>query len=77
MFNPAAVPDSSGVPPVAAAYQSIVKPAAAVAATVTLPDPQLVAELTLVGAAGKALIVAATAVLVADTQPELRILVWA
>ena len=69
MFNPVAVPDSSAVPPVAVAYQSIVNPAAAVAATVTLADPQLVAELTLVGAAGKALMVALTDVLVVETHP--------
>ena len=60
-------PVISAVPPLAAAYQSIVSPAPGVAEMVTVPVPQR--ELgTAVGAAGNAFIVAMTADL-AETQP--------
>ena len=61
-------PLNSNVPPVEASYQSMVVPAALDADIVTVPVPHL--ELPVpVGAAGTALIVATTGVLVADIQP--------
>ena len=59
---------NNGEPPVAAAYQSIVSPAAGVAEIFTVPVPHLTPFVP-VGAAGGVLTVADTAVRVADTQP--------
>jgi len=61
-------PPARTIPPVAAEYQSIVVPAGLVAEIVTAPVPHL-EPLTAVGAAGKALMIAVTGVLVEDTQP--------
>ena len=55
-------------PPEAAAYQSMVSPAPGVAAMVTVPVPHLEAPLP-EGTAAPVLIVATTAVLVAEIQP--------
>ena len=57
-----------GVPPVAAAYQSITSPEPGVADKFTVPVPQRLPPVT-PGAPGKVLIVAITAVRGADTQP--------
>lgn len=63
-------PPARTVPPVAAAYQSTVSPAGIVADIVTVPVPHLVkGPAPAVGAPGTGLIVAVTAVRVADTQP--------
>ena len=61
-------PLDRAVPPVAAAYQSMVSPAPGVAEILTVPDPQR-EPLTAVGADGTALTVAVTAVLDELTQP--------
>jgi hypothetical protein len=58
----------SAVPPVAAAYQSVVAPLLAVALRVRLPLPQMLAGVEAV-TVGKALTVATTAVRADDTQP--------
>ena len=63
------VPPVSGVPPVAALYQSIVSPVPTVAVRVTVPVPHLVkGPVPATGAAGAAVTVAVMAVLVAETQ---------
>ena len=61
------VPEVSALPPVAAAYQSTVSPAPAVADIVKVPAPQRDAGVP-VGAAGSAFTVAVTALLV-EMQP--------
>ena len=61
----------------AASYQSIVKPAVAVAEMVTVPGPQVAPFTEVVVAAGTAFMVAITAILVADTQPVVVFLVSA
>ncbi len=58
----------SAVPPVEALYQATVPPAGAVAVSVRVPVPHLVAPVA-AGAAGMAFTVAMTAVLVADAHP--------
>jgi len=68
-------PVPNNVPPVDALYQSIVVPAALVAASVTEPGPHLEAPTGEVAAAGTALIVAVTAVLLGETQPVIVFLV--
>jgi hypothetical protein len=70
-------PVPNNVPPLDALYQSIVVPAALVAEIVTEPGPHLEALIGEVAAAGTALTVAVTAVLVAETQPVLVFLVCA
>jgi hypothetical protein len=60
-------PESNAVPPVDAEYQSTVSPLAGVALIVTVPVPHLDAPAA-TGTAGTALIVAATTLLVAETQ---------
>ena len=62
------VPVVSAVPPVAAAYQSMVCPAPGVAEIVTVPVPHRDAGVP-AGAAGSVLTVAVTAVLVDEIQP--------
>ena len=62
------LPVVSALPPVAAAYQSIVSPTPGVADIVIVPVPHLAAPLP-PGADGRGFTVAVTAVLVADTQP--------
>jgi len=62
-------PPARTVPPVAAAYQSMVVPAGLVAEMVTVPGPHLELLTGDVGVVGKGLIVAVTAVRAADTQP--------
>ena len=62
------VPPARTAPPDAAAYQSMVSPAPGVAEMVTVPVPHLAAPAP-EGAAGRAFMVAVTAVLVAETQP--------
>ena len=63
------VPPASGVPPVAAPYQSIVSPVPTVAVSVTVPVPHLVkGPAPAAGAAGAAVTVAVMAVLVVETQ---------
>ena len=70
------VPPVRTAPPVAAAYQSTVSPAPALAVIVTVPVPHL--ELSVpVGRLGTALTVAVTAVLVAEVQPVVVFLVCA
>ena len=69
------VPPARTAPPVAAAYQSIVSPAPALADIVTVPVPHLCPFTGLTGAAGTALIVAVTGVLVADIHPVVVFLV--
>ena len=56
-------------PPVATEYQSIVVPTGLVAEMVTVPGPHLAPLTGIVGAVGKGLIVAVTAVRVEDLQP--------
>ena len=63
------VPPARTTPPEAAAYQSIVSPALTLAEMITVPVPHLAPSTGVIGAAGIALTVAVTAVLVADTQP--------
>ena len=63
------VPPESGLPPLAALYQSMVSPVPAVAVRVTVPGPHLVkGPAPAVGDAGSGVTVAAIAVLVAETQ---------
>ena len=70
------VPPVRTVPPVAAAYQSTVSPAATLADIVTVPVPHL--ELpAAVGGLGIAFTIAVTGVLDADTQPVVVFLVCA
>ena len=70
------VPPVRTVPPVAAAYQSTVSPAATLADIVTVPVPHL--ELPAgVGTLGIEFTVAVTGVLDADTQPVVVFLVCA
>ena len=69
------VPPARTAPPVAAAYQSIVSPALTLADIITDPVPHLEPLTGPVGAAGAALTVAVTGVLVADTQPVVAFLV--
>ena len=62
-------PAESTVPPVAAAYQSMVSPLLTVAVKATSPGPHRLKDpVPTDGTAGTALIVAVTAVLVGDTQ---------
>ena len=65
------VPDplARTVPAVDVAYQSMVVPAGLVAEITTLPVPHLKPLTGKVGAAGRGLIVAVTAVRVADKHP--------
>ena len=62
------LPDKSGVPNVAALYQSIVSPAPGVAVIVIVPVPQRAAGPPS-GTDGMLFTVAVTAVLVGETQP--------
>ena len=63
------VPPASGLPPLAALYQSIVAPVPTVAVSVTVPLPHRVkGPAPATGAAGAAVTVATIAVLVAETQ---------
>jgi hypothetical protein len=71
------VPPARTTPPDTAAYQSIVSPAPAAADIVTVPVPHRCPFTGAVGAAGAALTVAVTGVLVADMQPVVVFLVWA
>ena len=65
-----AVPAANATPPDAATYQSVTQPAGGVdTKEAIVPLPQKICGVTAVGAAGKALIVTATDVLVALTQP--------
>ena len=61
------VPPANGLPPLAAAYQSVVSPAPGVAEIATVPVPHL-APFVPVGRAGMLLTVATTAVLEAEIQ---------
>jgi hypothetical protein len=63
-----AVPEDTFEPPLEASYQSIVQPVAVVALKVTVPEPQRVLLLALVGAAGTAFTVIVP-VAAALTQP--------
>ena len=67
------VPPASGLPPLAALYQSIVSPVPTVAVSVTVPVPHLVkGPAPATGAVGIVTTFAAIAVLVAETQlPEM------
>ena len=70
------VPPVSTVPPEVAAYQSMVAPVLAVAASTTVPVPHL--EPSVVDATvGNVFTVAITAVLVAEIQPVVEFLVSA
>jgi len=69
------VPPARTAPPDAAAYQSIVSPAPAVADIVTVPGPHRCPFTGAVGAAGAAFIVAVTGVLVEEIQPVVVFLV--
>ncbi len=69
-------PDKRAVPPVAAAYQSVIPPPGGVAEIVTVPGPHLEAEVP-EGAAGMVLMVAVTAVLVGEIPPQLMFLACA
>ena len=71
------VPPARTTPPETAAYQSIVSPALTLAEIITVPVPHLAPLTGAVGAAGIALTVAVTAVLVADTHPVVVFLVCA
>ena len=65
------VPPASGLPPLAALYQSIVSPVPTVAVSVTVPVPHREkGPAPATGAAGAAVTVATIAVLIADTQPR-------
>ena len=71
-------PDPSSVPPVDALYQSIDSVAGTVAEMVTVPGPHLVkGPVPAVGAAGALVTVAVIAVLVADIQVPVVLLVSA
>jgi hypothetical protein len=63
------VPPARTLPPVAAAYQSMVVPAGVVADMITVPVPHLEPLTGDVGAVGKGLMVAITGVRLADTHP--------
>ena len=63
------VPVPTRFPPVDASYQSIVVPPALDAESVTVPVPHREAGTGFVAFAGTVLTVAATAVLVEETQP--------
>ena len=65
------VPPATIDPPVKASYQSTVVPVTTFAPNTTVPVPHR-APAVPVGTAGNALMVAATAVRVADTQPVIR-----
>ena len=69
-----AVPPARTEPPDAAKYQSIVVPPGLVEDNATVPVPHLCPFTGLVGATGNELIVAITAVLVADKQEEVEFL---
>ena len=76
VYDVVPVPPVRTAPPVAAAYQSTVSPAATLADIVTVPVPHL--ELPAgVGTLGIEFIVAVTGVLDADTQPVVVFLVCA
>jgi|KBSSwiStaDraftv2_1062776.scaffolds.fasta_scaffold321820_3 hypothetical protein len=76
VYDVVPVPPVRTVPPVAAAYQSTVSPAATLADIVTVPVPHL--ELPAgVGTLGIEFTVAVTGVLDADTQPVVVFLVCA
>ena len=63
------VPPASGLPPLAALYQSIVAPVPTVAVNVTVPGPhRLKGPAPATGAAGTVATVAVIVVLVAETQ---------
>ena len=63
------VPPARTVPPVAAAYQSIVSPVPTVAVRLTVPGPHLAkGPVPATGAVGAALTVAVMGVLVVETQ---------
>ena len=62
------LPESKAVPPLEAAYQSVVEPAGGVAEILTVPVPHL-DPLPAVGAAGTVFTVAITVVLLVDIQP--------
>ena len=66
------VPPLSGLPPLAALYQSIVSPVPTVAVSVTVPVPhRMKGPAPATGAVGKAMTVATIAVLATETQlPE-------
>ena len=66
-------PEINNVPLVEAEYQSTVSPDAGVAPTVTVPVPQREAA-TAAGAAGTALTVAITGLLVNDIHPVVVVL---
>jgi len=70
------LPDNNNIPPVGESYQSVVVPAPSTADIFTVPVPQR-EPLVPVGAAGNALTVAVTAVLVADMHPVVVFLAWA
>jgi hypothetical protein len=63
------VPPDIGEPPIGTENQSMVDPEGAVAINVNVPVPHLEKLLSDVGAIGRALTVAVTAVLVAEAQP--------
>ena len=63
------LPDNIAVPPVEEAYQSTVEPEAGVAEMATVPAPH-VEPLPAAGAAGNGLMVAVTAVLDDEMQPD-------
>ena len=67
------IPPVNTVPPVEAAYQSMVSPLPGVALNETVPVPQREPAVP-VGADGTAFTVAVTAVLVADKQPVVKFL---
>jgi len=71
VFNPLMVPICSALPPLAPAYQSMVKPEAAVADRLTLAGPQLAAPLTVAGGAGAGFTCTVTAVLGVEVFPPL------
>ncbi len=59
----------SGVPAVATEYHATVPPEGAVADSITVPAPHLAPAIA-AGAEGRGLMVAKSAVRLADTQPE-------
>jgi hypothetical protein len=67
------VPVPTEVPPVAAVYQSMVSPLPTLAERVTVPVPHLEAGTGDVGAAGAAVTVACTLVLLVEVQPPVVI----
>ena len=68
------LPPANTEPPLDAAYQSSVVPDGAVAEIITVPELQTEPPTAPVGAVGKAFIVAITAVLEEDIQPEVLFL---